>query len=176
MERSIHDLVWRATSASAWRNWGNYDNIGKESRLLGSDLNPELPVSTATFSSIEQWNVYAAVIYLYSVNLLGTTIKVWKIRWTGYVACRMKSNSYNIWLKNLKGMNHWRLGMRWEYNFKTDLREQNTELWTGTEPAFDRVQSRTFMNSMMNIRLSWKQVISWSAFNRSTQILCHNYK
>jgi hypothetical protein len=33
--------------------------------------------------------------------------------------------------------------LRREYNFKTYLKE--TELWTGTEPAYDRIRRRTFI-------------------------------
>jgi hypothetical protein len=109
MERSIHDLVWSTISASAWRNCGKPWKYQSRQPISGFRFESGTSRCRTRRSTLHNNKcICCCYIHLYLVNLLATTIKVWKIIWTGHVACRMKPNRYNICLKSFSGRNLWK--------------------------------------------------------------------
>jgi hypothetical protein len=90
---------------------------------------------------------------LYSSGNIVGVIKSRRMRWAGHVA-RMEEGRgvYGILVGNPEGKRSLgRPRRRWEYNFKLDLRETGVDGANWIRLAQDRIQWRTFMNTVMNL-------------------------
>jgi hypothetical protein len=93
---------------------------------------------------------------LYSSSNIVRVIKSWKMRWAGHVACtgegRRGRGVYRIVVGRPEGRPLGRPRRRWEDNIKLNLREIGMDGANWIRLARDRVQWRTFVNIVMNLR------------------------
>jgi transcription termination factor 2 len=92
---------------------------------------------------------------LYSSPNIVRVIKSRRMRWAGHVA-RMEEGRdvYRVLVGRLEGKRPMeRPRRRWENNIKMDLRETGIDGMKWIRLAYDRVQWRTFVNTVMNLRV-----------------------
>jgi hypothetical protein len=92
---------------------------------------------------------------LYSSPNIVRMIKSRRMRWEGHVA-RMEEGRgvYRVLVGRPKGERPLgRPGRRWEDDIKVDLREIGIDGANWIQPARDRVQWSTFVNTVMNLRI-----------------------
>jgi hypothetical protein len=92
---------------------------------------------------------------LYSSPNIVRVIKSRRVRWAGNVA-RMEEGTgvYRVLVGRPEGMRPLeRPGRMWEDKIKLDLREIGFDVANWVRLAQDRVQWRTFVNTVMNLRV-----------------------
>jgi hypothetical protein len=91
---------------------------------------------------------------LYSSPNIVRVIKSRRMKWAGHVA-RMGEGKgvYGVLVRRTEGKRPLgRLRRRWEDNIKLDLREKGIDGANWIHLARDRVQWRTFVSTVMNLR------------------------
>jgi hypothetical protein len=92
---------------------------------------------------------------LYSSPNIVRVIKSRKLRWAGRVACMGEGRDvYRVLVGRPEGKRPLgRPRRRWNDNIKMDLRETGINVANFIRLAQDRVQWRTFVNTVMNLRV-----------------------
>jgi hypothetical protein len=91
----------------------------------------------------------------FTFNFIVRVIKPRRMRWAGHVACREEGRGvYSVLVGRPEGRRPLgRPRRRWEDNIKMDLREIGIDWANWIRLAQDRVQWRTFVNTVMNLRV-----------------------
>jgi hypothetical protein len=91
---------------------------------------------------------------IYSSPNIVRVIKSRRMRWAGHVACGGEERGvYRVLVRRPEGKRpQGRSRSRWEDNIKLDVREIRIDRANWIQLAQDRVQWRTFVNTVMNLR------------------------